>query len=138
MDAPHLLTDSRFATFLDRGTYVTEARTAVQSLLGGLSKKQALKLLDDNDVPCSEVSSVSDVMDDPHFFERGTLFPMRSQAFEEDLPGIASGFPVIFSGGPLPESKGAPLLGMQNAEIFGTLLKMNKEKLHSLEVDGVI
>ena len=138
LDAPHLLKDSRFATFLDRGTNLTEARSAVQKLLGALSKKQALKLLDDSDVPCSEVRSVSDVIADPHFFERGTLFPMRSQAFEEDLPGIASGFPVIFSGGPLPESTGAPLLGMQNAEIFGTLLKINKERIHSLRVDGVI
>ena len=138
LDAPHLLTDSRFATFLDRGTYVAEARNAVQKLLSVLSKEQALKLLDDNEVPCSEVRSVSDVIDDPHFIERGTLFPMRSQAFEGDLPGIASGFPVIFSGGYLPESTGAPLLGMQNGEIYRTLLKINKEKLHSLKVDGVI
>ena len=50
-------------------------------------------------MPCSDVRSVSQIIDDQHFWDRGTLRSMRSQAFDEDLPGIVSGFPVVFSGG---------------------------------------
>ena len=63
---------------------------------------------------------------------------MRNQAFDEDLPGIVSGFPVAFSGGSLPQSQGAPLLGQQNAEIYGALLGKEEADLIRLEDDGVI
>ena len=63
---------------------------------------------------------------------------MRSQAFEEDLPGIVSGFPVVFSGGEIPQSKGAPLLGQQNEEIYGNLLGKDHSDLDRLKNEGVI
>ena len=102
------------------------------------TKQEALALLDKNDVPCSDVRSVSQIIDDQHFWDRGTLRAMRSQAFDEDLPGIVSGFPVAFSGGKLPQESGAPLLGQQNTDIYGALLGMDESYLSKLESDGVI
>ena len=138
LDAPELMSDSRFAKFLDRGRNVTEARKAVQDILIKFTKDEALHLLESSNVPCSDVRGVVDVMRDPHFRERGTLRPMRSQTFDDDLPGIVSGFPVVFSGGNLPQTKGAPGLGQQNSEIYGNLVGADASKLSSLRENGVI
>ncbi|MEC7884927.1 MAG: CoA transferase [Chloroflexota bacterium] len=136
--APHLIEDPRFARFLDRGKNLDAARSSVQEILMTFTKKEALKILDQNDVPCSDVRSVSQIIDDQHFWDRGTLRSMRSQAFDEDLPGIVSGFPVVFSGGSLPQETGAPLLGQQNADIYGDILGIDESHLSRLESDGVI
>ena len=136
--APHLIEDPRFARFLDRGKNLDAARSAVQEILMTFTKKEALNILDQNDVPCSDVRSVSQIIDDQHFWDRGTLRSMRSQAFDEDLPGIVSGFPVVFSGGSLPQETGAPLLGQQNADIYGDILGIDESHLSRLEFDGVI
>ena len=138
IDAPHLIEDPRFARFLDRGKNLDAARSAVQEILMRFTKQEALNLLDKNDVPCSDVRSVPQIIDDPHFWDRGTLRSMRSQAFDEDLPGIVSGFPVVFSGGKLPQESGAPLLGQQNTDIYGDLLGMDESYLSKLKSDGVI
>jgi crotonobetainyl-CoA:carnitine CoA-transferase CaiB-like acyl-CoA transferase len=77
-------------------------------------------------------------MADEHFYKRGALKPMRHAALDEPLPGIASGFPVAFSGGPLPELAGAPTLGMHNQDIYTRLLGFSSQKLQRLSEDGVI
>jgi hypothetical protein len=45
---------------------------------------------------------------------------------------------VVFSGGPLPELPGAPMLGMHNQDIFGTLLGLHSEQLQQLRERGVV
>ena len=52
--------------------------------------------------------------------------------------GIASGFPVVFSDGPLPTLPGAPTLGMHNGEIYGKLLDLDESDLEGLYSGGVI
>jgi crotonobetainyl-CoA:carnitine CoA-transferase CaiB-like acyl-CoA transferase len=77
-------------------------------------------------------------MADPHFWERGSLQPMRHGALAEPVEGVVSGFPVVFSGGPLPDLPGAPTLGMHNAEIYGGLLGISQTDLKGLAEDGVV
>jgi crotonobetainyl-CoA:carnitine CoA-transferase CaiB-like acyl-CoA transferase len=81
---------------------------------------------------------VVEVLADAHFYQRGTLRPLRHAALAEPLDGVASGFPVLFSGGPLPELPGAPTLGMHNGEIYRTLLGLPEEALQKLGEQGVI
>jgi crotonobetainyl-CoA:carnitine CoA-transferase CaiB-like acyl-CoA transferase len=54
------------------------------------------------------------------------------------VDGVASGFPVIFSGGELPHSTGAPTLGMHNKEIFEKLLGLSDQDIKQLEEEKVI
>ena len=63
---------------------------------------------------------------------------MKSSAFAESVPGIASGFPVEFSAGELPQSKGAPMLGEHNHEIYHEVLGISSQNLEQYERNGII
>ena len=138
LEAPQLLEDSRFATYVSRTTYVEEAREEIQCLIGVFTLADALERLEAYDVPCAAVRTAEEVMHDRHFWDRGTLLPMRHAGMEEAVEGIVSGFPVKFSGGDLPQIPGAPTLGMHNSEIFTKLLGMDEAEIEVLKAQGVV
>jgi crotonobetainyl-CoA:carnitine CoA-transferase CaiB-like acyl-CoA transferase len=138
LDAPQFLEDPRFESYVSRTTNVEEARQAIQSIIGGFTLAEALDRLESHDVPCAQVRTAEQVMNDQHFWDRGSLLPLRHAGLDEPVKGVASGFPVIFSGGALPEMAGAPTLGMHNQEIFSTLLGLDEAQLASLKESGVI
>ena len=138
LDAPELASDPRFAQFHSRTANVVEARAEVQKRVGKLTREEALARFAAADVPSGAVRTVSEAMNDRHFWDRRSLLPMRHGAMAEPAPGIAAGFPVIFSGGELPQPSGAPTLGMHNAEIYGNLLGISDDDLAALESEGVV
>ena len=138
LDAPELLEDPRFADYRSRVDHVEVARGAIQRLLEGRSRGDALDRLEAFDVPCSAVRGVAEVMADQHLWERGVLQPMRHSRVEGPVGGIASGFPVVFSGGAVPPPRGAPTLGMHNDEVYGGLLGIGEDQLLRLRDDGVM
>ena len=138
LEAPELLEDPRFESYHSRGINGEQVRQEIQQRVGLLTRQQALEMLERGDVPCGPVRSVAEVIADQHFIDRGTLQPLRHGALEEPVPGFASGFPVIFSGGPLPKLAGAPTLGMHNQDIYGKLLDLGEQDLAGLCQQGVI
>ncbi len=138
LSAPELLEDTRFTNYQARMVNVVDARAEVQQRVGEMTQAEALKRLEESDVPCGPVRTIPDIINDPHFYERGTLQPMRHGAMNDPVPGIASGFPVVFSGGPLPTLPGAPTLGMHNGDVYGRLLSLDASQLERLHADGVI
>ena len=138
LEAPQLLEDPRFESYQSRTLNVKQARQEIQQRVGLLTRQQALERLEQADVPCGPVRSVAEVTADQHFFDRGTLQPLRHAAMDQPVPGFASGFPVIFSDGALPELAGAPTLGMHNQEIYGQLLGLAELDLADLRQQGVI
>ncbi len=138
LDAPELVVNPKFATFIERNRNVVEAREKVQAILDRYTRDEAIKLLEDNKVPCGLVRTVPEIIEDSHFWDRGTLQPMKSSAFADSVPGIASGFPVEFSGGGLPQSKGAPMLGEHNQEIYHEVLGISSQDLEQYEQNGII
>ena len=82
---------------------------------------------------------VDEVMEDEHFWDRGSLLPLFNAAYKDPIPGfVASGFPARFSGGELPISKGAPTLGMNNEEVYRNLLKLENDDLSRLRNIGIV
>ena len=138
MNAPELLEDPRFGTYVSRTVNVEAARRLIQELIGRLSLKETLECLEAHDVPCAPVRTAEQVMGDPHFWDRGSLTAMRHAGMQEPVKGVASGYPVRFSGGELPESPGAPTLGMHNQEIFAKLLGLNESDLQDLAEQKII
>ena len=139
LSAPELLEDPRFTDYASRAINVEDARDEIQKRVGKMTQAEILARLEECDVPCGPVRTVPDIMADPHFCKRGTLQPMLHGAMDSPVPGgIASGFPVMFSGEPLPPLSGAPTLGMHNREIYGKLLGLGASDLEGLHSGGVI
>ena len=103
-----------------------------------MTLKEALQRLEEYDVPCAPVRTAEQVMNDQHFWDRGSLQPMRHAGMESPVKGVVSGFPVRFSGGELPTLDGAPTLGMHNQEVFGKLLGLGDDDLAGLAEQGVV
>ena len=138
LEAPELQNDPRFDSYTGRAQNVAQAREEVQKRVSGYTGEEMLRRLEDADVPCGPVRTTPEIMADEHFYRRGTLLPMRHGAMKDAAPGIASGWPVVFSDGPLPQMAGAPTLGMHNEEIYGKLLNLDAETLERLRQDGVV
>ena len=138
LDASELLEDPRFDSYTSRAQNVAAAREEVQARVSKYTREEMLQKLEDADVPCGPVRTAPEVMADDHFYKRGTLLPMRHGAMKETVSGIASGWPVVFSDGPLPQMAGAPTLGMHNEDIYGKLLNLDPDALEGLRQDGVI
>ena len=139
LDAPELVEDARFAEFHSRTANVVAARAEVQKRVIKLKRDEALERFEKFDVPSGAVRSVDEAINDKHFWERGSLLPMRHGVLGETADsGIVAGFPIIFSGGKLPEAYGAPTLGMHNAEIYGKLLNLSADDIAALKADGVV
>jgi formyl-CoA transferase len=138
LQAPEFLADARFASQENRRVYLEEVRQAIQERLALYTRAEALERLTKADVPCAPVRTAAEVMADTHFYQRGTLQPMRHGLLAEPVPGVTAGFPVVFSGGPLPELAGAPTLGLHNQEIYGSLLGLRAEQLQQLQEQGIV
>ena len=137
--AAHLLDDPRFDTAADREANLVELRAAVQDHLRPLTCDDAIARLESVSVPASRVRSLPEVIEDPHYRDRGTLRPMYRQGSDEPVErGIVAGFPVVFSGGPLPKLEGGAKLGAHNEQIYGDLLGLDTAALEDLKNRGVI
>ncbi|MSO75505.1 MAG: CoA transferase [Alphaproteobacteria bacterium] len=139
LGANELLETPRFRTAGGRKAHVKELRAAIQGRLGKLTCAEGISLLSGADIPVARVRSLSEVIGDGHFRDRGTLRPMYRQGSDEPVErGVLAGFPVTFSGGPLPRLEGGAKLGHHNADVYGRLLELDAAALLELHKRGVI
>ena len=136
--APEWADDPRFESRVSRSLNVEEARNQIQERIGKLTLEETMERLEKHDVPCAAVRTAAQVMNDQHFWDRGSLLPLRHAAMSRPVKGVASGFPVRFSGGELPDMLGAPTLGMHNSEIYSKVLGLGEADIAELTQQGVI
>jgi crotonobetainyl-CoA:carnitine CoA-transferase CaiB-like acyl-CoA transferase len=139
LETPEWQDDPRFNSGEKRSTHLTELRQAIQHCLNQLSRAEATERFEKADVPCASVRTAAEVMADDQLAQRGTLRAMRHAKLQDPVEGgVVVGFPILFSGRPLPDLPGAPTLGMHNQEIFSQLLGLNEERLQQLQTQGVV
>lgn len=139
LETPEWQRDPRFNSGETRATNLTELRQVIQQRIGQLTRAEAVARFEKADVPCAPVRTAAEVMADDQLAKRGTLRAMHHAKLPEPVKGgVAVGFPILFSGQPLPDLPGAPTLGMHNQEIFSSLLGLNEERLQQLQTQGVV
>lgn len=137
--ANHLLTDPRYQTERDREDRVDELRAALRARFASLSCADAIARLEAAGVPVARVRALPEVMADPHYLERGAIKPMRRLGADAAVADtFISGFPVQFSGGPLPQLDGGAPLGHHTEEVLGELLGLDADTIGRLRKDGVV
>ena len=139
LEADDIFNDPRYATSVDRAACIADVRAAIQAKFSHLTVAEAVKKLENADVPVAPVRTLGQVAEDPHFQERGTLKPMRHHALETPVDGgIVPGFPVKFSSGPLPQPRGGVSLGYDNEDVYGRLLGLDRATIATLREKGTI
>ncbi len=139
LGAEALLDDPCHATAEGRAARVEVLRREIQDRLAGRGCDEAIALLEGAGIPIARVRALGEVIEDRHFRERGTLRPMHRLGTDAPVErGIVAGFPVAFSGGPLPELEGGAPLGHHNADVYGQLLGLDAATLAGLKQRGVI
>lgn len=138
LEAPELNQDERFATGQARNANIDALRQDLQQRLEKLTREVAVEQFKKHDVPCAPVRSVAEVMADDHVYQRGTLRPMRHATLPDPIGGVTAGFPIMFSGQPLPDLPGAPTLGMHNQDIYGDLLGLSDKHIQRLKAQGIV
>ena len=137
--APDVFSNPRYATAGDREMHVGELRAEIQDRLGKLNCADGIALLANAGIPVARVRTLPEAMQDDHYRNRGTLKPMRRLGSNEPVPrNMIVGFPVIFSGGSLPQLEGGAMLGHHNEDVYGRLLALNAGALVDLKKRGVI
>ncbi len=134
-----LLEDPRYAGTEGRQAHVVELRAEIQAKLGRYGCAEGIALLEGVGVPIARVRTLPEVIEDRHFWDRGTLKPMRRHGSPEPVErSIIPGFPVTFSGGDLPALEGGAPLGEHNEDVYGRLLGLDAAALAELGRKGVI
>ncbi|MBO89701.1 MAG: CoA transferase [Rickettsiales bacterium] len=139
LEAEDILTNPRYATSMGRAEHIAAVRSDIQEKFSGWTVAQAIERLKNAGVPVAPVRTLSQVAEDPHFQQRGTLKPMRHNALDKPVKGgVVPGFPVQFSSGPLPQPRGGVSLGYDNEDVYKRLLGLDSENLANLKRNGTI
>ena len=138
LGAEGLLVDPRFESRQTRTENLVDLRAALQERFQTFTAAEVVANLEAVDIPVAPVRTLKEVLADDHFRDRGTLKPLRHADIDTPFEsGVVSGFPIVFSGGPLPELAGAPTLG-KHEDVLGRLLGLEADELAKLRDRGVV
>jgi crotonobetainyl-CoA:carnitine CoA-transferase CaiB-like acyl-CoA transferase len=134
MGRPELL--AKFATVADRLKRRDEVDDLVGAWVGAFEAREALRRLDDAEVPCSLVNSVRDLFADPQIAARENIVSMPSPlggllAMAGVVPRLSATPGVIDHPGPLSP-------GEHNEEIYCGRLGLTRGDLAALRARGVV
>ncbi|MBV9592546.1 MAG: CoA transferase [Actinobacteria bacterium] len=135
MGQPDLIENPRYATNEVRMQHNDELQALVKEWVGKRSRDQALKILDEFEVVCSQVNDAGDIVEDPHFQERTLIELTGSAALGRVLvPG-----PVVhFEGYQVERYEGVPSVGQQSREVLAGLLDLTEDELVALDAAGTV
>ena len=136
MGKPELKTDPRFAEVKDR----VANHVAMREIIVPWTKQHTIdevdKLLNDAGCPACPVNTLDRLVVDPQIAGARGMFPTIDQ------PGIGelqiTAIPAHTTRTSTAPRKAAPLLGEDNANVYGKLLGLDEAKLADLKAKGVI
>ena len=136
MGKPELKTDPRFAEVKDR----VANHVAMREIIVPWTKQHTIdevdKLLNDAGCPACPVNPLDRLVVDPQIAGARGMFPTIDQ------PGIGelqiTAIPAHTTRTSTAPRKAAPLLGEDNADVYGKLLGLDEAKLADLKAKGVI
>lgn len=136
MGKPELKTDPRFAEVKDR----VANHVAMREIIVPWTKQHTIdevdKLLNDVGCPACPVNTLDRLVVDPQIAGARGMFPTIDQ------PGIGelqiTAIPAHTTRTSTAPRKAAPLLGEDNADVYGKLLGLDEAKLADLKAKGVI
>jgi formyl-CoA transferase len=135
LGAGEIADDPRFATDMLRFENRDILRPIISGLAGGYTAAEFVDLLQQARVPCGEIKTPAEMVQDPQVHAREMLVPVAYPGVGDvPLPGVV---PKL-SHSPGRIAKRASFLGEDNEEIYGRLLGLSAEHLQMLTEKGVV
>ncbi|WP_026676313.1 CaiB/BaiF CoA transferase family protein [Fictibacillus gelatini] len=135
LDRPDLRDDERFATNDGRAKFADFLDRIIEDWTIKRELKEALRILDQYDIPAGSIYSVEDMFKDPHFLARDMICEVEAgQLGKLKVPGIVP---------KLSETPGSikwagPKLGEHTEEVLKETLGITEQKYKELKDSGVI
>lgn len=135
MGKPELLKDPLFESRLARIMNQDKLYEIIGEWVKGLNAAEAMKILDDEEVPADLVRNIAELANDPHMLEREAIMAFEdSEKGKVLIPGV---FPKLSKSPGRVEFLGARL-GEHNREIYGNFLGLSEQDITDLESKKVI
>ncbi|MCW3019491.1 MAG: formyl-CoA transferase [Solirubrobacterales bacterium] len=134
MGREDLAEDPRFATPELRREHNDEVDEIISAWTRRYDKYELMQLLGEAQIPGGAVLNTLELSEDPLLRERETFVEIEHPARGRF---VMPGWPVKMSGSHVPVLA-APLLGADNASVYGELCKLADEQLDQLRGEGVI
>ncbi|SAL48565.1 lipid metabolism-like protein [Caballeronia sordidicola] len=131
MEQPGLAADARFSEHVNRAAHRAETDATVAAWAREQDVSQALEMLQSRGIPAARSRHIGEVIEDPHFVERG-LFPTLSDGSRS----IA--LPWQDAAGWRGKLSPPPRLGEHNDYVFRTLLGLSSDEINTLSEAGVL
>jgi crotonobetainyl-CoA:carnitine CoA-transferase CaiB-like acyl-CoA transferase len=126
--------DPELATMAQRSARRTELDARVTAWTSRHTLAELRELLDAAEVPNAPISSIADIVAEPHVQARGTLQSVN----DPEIGPVLMPAPVPrLSATPATIQRPAPRLGEHNAEVYGAL-GLSAAELDALVADGII
>jgi succinyl-CoA:(S)-malate CoA-transferase subunit B len=126
--------DPGLATMAQRSARRTELDAKVTAWSSRYTLAELRELLDAAEVPNAPISSIADIVAEPHVQARGTLQTVD----DPEIGPVLMPAPVPrLSATPATIQRPAPRLGEHNAEVYGAL-GLSTTDLEALQADGII
>ncbi|MDR0966485.1 MAG: CoA transferase [Myxococcales bacterium] len=130
-----LPTDERFATNAARTAHWADLEPLLNEAMGQQSKAHWMEVFEKAAIPCGPINDIEALSADPQVIARQMLVDVvHPIAGPLKVPGA----PIKFSESKAEVHAPAPVLGADNADIFGKRLGLSQEKLDALKANGVI
>lgn len=126
--------DPRYETPPKRGNHAAEINAEVGKWTRNFTKFEAMEKLGAKGVPCGAVMDTKELSDEPSMRER-EIFAEIDHPVRGKL--VIPGWPVKMSGSHV-KVEASPLLGADNADVYGEWLGLGKGDLDQLKKDGVV
>jgi CoA:oxalate CoA-transferase len=136
MGRPELYQDPRFRTMTDRAQHKEALIVEIERWLQALPDRDtALTALEREHVPVAPVLTIPEVVQQPHFLERGAVRSVEDRVFGTlRLPG----FPFHFSAQRESRPLIAPDLGEHNEAVLAQYLGYDADRVAQLTATGVL
>jgi crotonobetainyl-CoA:carnitine CoA-transferase CaiB-like acyl-CoA transferase len=135
---PEFESDPRFATRDARVAHVNDMNAHIEAFTRTISTAVLVPLLEQHGVPAAEVRSPADAVRDPRVRARGETVPLEHPEFGRVADVIGTGLPIIFSDATPGFARPAPLVGQDNALVYGEWLGYSSSRVEKLRADGII
>lgn len=137
MEREDMIDDKRFSSKVKRAQHQEIIDDVVSDWLKGRKKDDIVEQLLDQDIPCSPVQTVEELVDDPHLKERNMLNYLENQGEgREEIP--VPGSPIKFANSDDPEVTPSPELGEHTEQVLSEVAGYSQEEIEKFVDEGSI